>query len=103
MNCNLFAFLKNSRQNLKNTLLEPSAFRYSKMVLGWVGKQVERQPRVPEENNWGFLYLDIIELIKIDQNACIYYLLSLMLELGLGNLKKEEEVFARLMSLGRIR
>lgn len=40
INCNLFTFLRGHREDLKNTLLEPSASRYSKMVLAWMGKQV---------------------------------------------------------------
>jgi hypothetical protein len=45
----------------------------------------------------------MVALIDLDQNPCIYYLISVMLELGLHNSKKKEELYARIVYFPRIR
>lgn len=39
----------------------------------------------------------------IDRNACIYYLVSMMFELGLRDCGKQEQLYARMLSFDKIR
>lgn len=97
MSNRLFAVLKSHRELLKDALKQPNAAKYCRVVLNWVGRQVEKMESLSIPDSWVFVYEDLLTLIDGDQTSSVYYFISLLLELGLDCPKAREQIYARLI------
>lgn len=97
MSNELFAVLKDYRELLKKALQKPSAVKYCRVILNWVGKQIEKMPSLPSPDSWAFLYEDLISLVNGQKTSSFYYFVSLLLELGLDCPIAKEQIYARMI------
>lgn len=71
--------------------------KYCRVILNWVGRQVEKMASLPSPDSWAFIYEDLLTLMDGDRTSSVYYFVSLMLELGLDCPKAREQIYTRLI------
>jgi hypothetical protein len=98
-NQNIFSLIKENKAYFFEVLLDSTSFKSSKMILKWVGKQIENMAGPIEIKQYEFLYCEAVRLIEEEFNLNLLFLVNILKEVGLDHPAKEEILYSKLINL----